>query len=225
MRIEHVDIEVTDPVSAGSYFADTLGLPVREKDGGVLVEIGRSRLQLHQGPPTEAVHHLAFDIAIDQFDDHRVWLEGHGGLLHSADGTTEFEGSPVWNSRSLYFEGPDRMVLEVIGRRVQSWPGSVRDQPAPNLLSISEVGVAVPDVAAAVRELDDRFGVGTLGEPGESFAPAGDHDGLLILVSPGRGWLPIFDVQAQPLRTRIQVDVGHPGQAIALNDLTTVTTG
>lgn len=224
MRIQQVDIEVTDPEAAGAYFADTLGLPVRQKDGGVLVEVGRSRLQLRQGPPTEGVHHLAFDIAIDQFDAHREWLESHGGLLTHADGTIEFEGPPIWDSRSLYFEGPDRMVLEVIGRRLQPWPAAELDHPAPHLLSISEVGVAVPDVAAAVREFDDRLGAGTLGEPGESFAPIGDHDGLVIAVSPGRGWLPVFDVQAEPLKTRIQVDGDRPAGEIALNALTTLAT-
>ena len=117
------------------------------------------------------------------------------------------------------------MVLEVIGRRAQAWPTTLLDRPAPNLLSISEVGVAVPDVGSAVQQLADELDVFAFGEPGESFAPVRDHDGLIILVSPGRGWLPVFDVQAQPLTTRIQADTGRPGREVALNDLTTVTTG
>ena len=61
-----------------------------------------------------------------------------------------------------------------------------------DIRSISEVGVAVPDLAAARAELalagiHDYFGAAP------DFAPVGDIHGLLILVAPGRAWFPTED--------------------------------
>ncbi len=55
---------------------------------------------------------------------------------------------------------------------------------------MSEIGVAVPDVLAAVATLR-AAGIRPYGnEPTGDFAAVGDIDGLLILVTPGRAWFP-----------------------------------
>jgi hypothetical protein len=59
--------------------------------------------------------------------------------------------------------------------------------------------------------------------------PVGDHDGLLILVKDGRGWLPRFDVAAYilPLRISVARDNGNGerelNSPIRLNSLAEAT--
>jgi catechol 2,3-dioxygenase-like lactoylglutathione lyase family enzyme len=208
MFIERVTLTVSDVELASDFFDRVLQLPVTRYGQESEVRVGASTLRLQPGPGGAGVHHLAFEIPVDTFPEHRRWLESRVRLLRHADGRTEFEGPPHWGSRSLYFPGPDEMVLELICRRPRPQP---ERSPVPSLLSVSEVGVAVPDVPAAVRRLGE-VGLPAYGTPGESFAPVGDEWGLLILVSPGRPWLPVFDVTAEPRPLTVAVTPGSgPG--------------
>ena len=211
MFIKQVDIEVSDLESATSFFADVLELPVRgERDRSVLT-IGSSILILTDGERKAGVHHLAFDIPPASFAAHRAWLEAKLPLLSSADGTTEFEGPPGWNSRSIYFSGPDKMVVELIARRERPRPAT----RIPELIAISEVGIAVTDPLAAAQAVEAETGSGVFGSSSPEFVPVGDHDGLLILVKDGRAWLPRFDVTAHilPLRISVTTDAGNGERA------------
>ena len=201
MFIKQVHIEVSDLASATSFFADVLEIPARRQPDRTDLTVGSSTLVLTAGEQRAGVHHLAFDIPPAGFEAHRAWLETKLPLLSSADGTTEFEGPPGWNSRSVYFSGPDQMVLELIARRERPRPAA----RVPELISISEVGVAVTDPIATANEVQADTGAGVLGSSSPQFVPVGDHDGLLILVKDGRAWLPKFDVAAHVLPLRISV--------------------
>ncbi|MGY2899517.1 hypothetical protein ACVKXF_002159 [Curtobacterium sp. PvP017] len=142
-------------------------------------------------------------------------------MLVDGDGRDEFEGPPNWNSRSVYFEGPGQQLLELIERRdlaasapaaPASAPASAAPAPAPAsasavpLVSVSEVGIAVPDVLGAVETLR-RAGLEPYANPaGEGFAAVGDVDGLVILVSPERRWFPTAD--RLPSTAPVVLDVG-----------------
>ncbi|WIB76234.1 hypothetical protein DEJ28_11170 [Curtobacterium sp. MCPF17_002] len=77
---------------------------------------------------------------------------------------------------------------------------------AGSLLSLSEVGIAVPDVLGAVEVLG-RAGVAPYANaPTAEFAPVGDVHGLLVLVSPGRSWYPTLD--RGPSSAPVVVDIG-----------------
>jgi catechol 2,3-dioxygenase-like lactoylglutathione lyase family enzyme len=225
MFIKQVDIEVSDLASATSFFAEVLEVPVRREHDRTDLTIGSSTLILTGGEKRTGVHHLAFDIPPAGFEAHRAWLEAKLPLLSSADGTTEFEGPPGWNSRSIYFSGPDQMVLEIIARRERARPSA----GVPELISISEVGVAVTDPVAIAQAVHAETGAGVLGSSSPEFVPLGDHDGLLILVKDGRAWLPRFDVAAHvlPLRVSVATDAGNGERAfdspLRLNDLAEAT--
>lgn len=210
-----MDLTVTDVSAATEFFTDVLELPARREAGTSTMSVGCSTLRLLGAPASSGVHHLAFDVPPDAFDDHRDWLAGKVTLLRSADGSCEFEGPSAWNSRSVYFEGPDRMVLELIGRRERPRAS----ERVPDLVSVSEVGIAVPSVAAAVHQVEVALGATVLGSASDEFAPVGDHDGLLILVRPGRGWLPVFDVEAQPRPVRVYVAGPTGSPSVRLNDV------
>jgi len=212
--ITEVELTVADQRAAAGFFAEALERPTNWEGDRVEVAIGASRLVLLPGQPSEGVHHLAFDIPPDQFDEHRDWLVGRMPLLSDADGRTEFEGPPGWNSRSVYFTGPDRMVLELIARRERPRARS----SVPALLSISEVGIAV-DVPEATRVVSEQLAIGPLGSAGPEFAPMGNHDGLLILVSPGRRWIPALDTFAEALPLVVRVEIGGTPTTFQLNKL------
>lgn len=221
MRITAVDLTVTDVAAAATFFTDVLELPVRAERHGAEVTVGRSALRLYEAPASAGVHHLAFDIPPDAFADHRDWLAAKVPLLSNVDGDTEFEGPPAWNSRSVYFEGPDRMVLELIARRERP---RAADR-VPQLVSVSEVGIAVPAVGTAVDQIEHALKATVLGSASDDFAPVGDHDGLLILVRPGRGWLPVFDVEAEPLLVEVHVDGPTGPSSLRLTELARLSVG
>ena len=135
----------------------------------------------------------------------------------------EFEGPPSWNSRSLYFGGPEDSVLELIERR--DLAGTAAEMfSTDHLLCISEIGIAVPDVEQSARNLReaglDSYG----GASGPGFAAAGDADGLLILVPEGRAWMPTTDRHVATVPTAVEAVGAVPGHyGIGAGSTLTVT--
>jgi catechol-2,3-dioxygenase len=89
-----------------------------------------------------------------------------------------------------YFAGPDGILLELIARHDLLAASSSGRFSSADLLRISEIGLAVPDVPAAVAALQSAFGLPVFGTAAAEFTPLGDHDGLLIVVRQGRPWFP-----------------------------------
>lgn len=177
----------TRSTSTVAAFFERLGCVITRDGSSVTVRIGQSRVRFVEGD-FDGSHHLAFTIPAGTSDNARHWLEQRTPLL-SIDDRTEFEGPGSWNSCSMYFDGPDSQVLELIERR--GLPSRhVESFTAADLECVSEIGVAVPDVLAAVATLR-AAGIRPYGnEPTGDFAAVGDIDGLLILVTPGRAWFP-----------------------------------
>jgi catechol-2,3-dioxygenase len=229
MQIMSVDTVTRSTAETAAYYETVLGLPVRKEIGAVEVTVGRSVLRFREDPEAEGDQHYAFLVDDARFDAARAFLAAGPGLLGDGD-RTEFEAQPAWNARSLYFPGPDRSVLEVIARRDLSQPlsagntsGAKASSPrvpgaqlvpfgAGDLLSVSEVGVAVPDVAATADRLTGA-GIGRYPTGSATFSPAGHIDGMLILVSPGRTWFPTSDrvVGEPPVTVVAQAGPASPG--------------
>lgn len=231
MQITSVDTVTRSLAETAAYYETVLGLPVREEIRAVEVTVGRSVIRFREDPAAEGDQHHAFLVDDARFDAARAFLRAGPGLLADGD-RTEFEAQPAWNARSLYFPGPDRSVLEVIARRALPQPLSAGDapgakasspvapgaQPLPfgpaDLLSVSEVGIAVPDVVATADRLA-AAGVGRYPDGSPTFTPAGHIDGMLILVSPGRTWFPTSDrvVGEPPVAVVAQAGPASPGIA------------
>ena len=195
-------------------FWERLGCPVDRVDGVVEVVVGSTRLLFRELPGMTGALHLAITIPAGTFAAAAEWIAGIATVLVDADGRDEFEGPPNWNSRSVYFEGPDQQLLELIERRdlaaAALAPAPVAPVSGPAsavpLLSVSEVGIAVPDVLGAVGTLR-RAGLEPYANPAaEGFAAVGDVDGLVILVSPERRWFPTAD--RLPSTAPVVLDVG-----------------
>lgn len=208
MEITHIVLTTRRLEETAAYYESVLGMPVAREPGEVTVTVGSSLIVFQEDPDAEGAHHLAFAIPTGSFGAARAWLERRVQLLEH-DGAVEFEGPSNWNSRSLYFDGPDGSILELIERREldNATGGGSGDFGPEQVLSVSEVGIAVPEVLDTVRELEQTGIRPYANPPLESFAPVGDVRGLLILVAPGRPWFPTQD----RLAARSRVKVGLAG--------------
>jgi catechol 2,3-dioxygenase-like lactoylglutathione lyase family enzyme len=195
MEIISVENLTRSAAETADYYETVLGLPVVRRVGVVEVAVGATTMVFREDPETTGDQHYAFLIDDARFDAARAFLEAGPGLLSDGD-RIEIEAQDAWNARSLYFPGPDRSILEVIARRdLHSGSTTLAGQPfgPADLLSVSEVGVAVLDVPAVAARLGE-VGIGRYGAwSSETFSPAGHIDGMLILVSPGRTWFPSSD--------------------------------
>ncbi|WP_284755719.1 hypothetical protein [Curtobacterium sp. ME-Dv--P-122a] len=202
MDIRQVQL-ATRSLSDTARFYERLGCPVEIVDATVRIVVGSTLLVFRELPEMTGALHLTMTIPTGTFEAAKAWTAGLTTVL-GTDDQDEFEGPPNWNSRSVYFEGPDQQLLELIERR--DLPVDVGENTAVPLVSVSEVGVPVPDVLGAVEALR-RAGLEPYANPpGESFAAVGDVDGLVILVSPDRRWFPTGD--RSPSSAPVVIDVG-----------------
>ncbi|WXF90107.1 hypothetical protein WDV91_11725 [Curtobacterium flaccumfaciens pv. flaccumfaciens] len=206
MDIRQVQL-ATRSLSDTARFYERLGCPVEIVDATVRIVVGSTLLVFRELPEMTGALHLAMTIPTGTFEAAKAWIAGLTTVL-GTDDQDEFEGPPNWNSRSVYFEGPDQQLLELIERR--DLPGDVGENTAVPLVSVSEVGVPVPDVLGAVEALR-RAGLEPYANPsGESFSAVGDVDGLVILVSPDRRWFPTGDRSPSSAPVVIDVGLGAP---------------
>ena len=215
MDIRQVQL-ATRSLDDTARFYERLGCSVEIVDATVRIVVGSTLLVFRELPEMTGALHLAITIPTGTFDAAKAWIAGLTTVLGTAD-QDEFEGPPNWNSRSVYFEGPDQQLLELIerrdlesgARRGGDGAGTGTGTVVP-LVSVSEVGVPVPDVLGAASALR-RAGLEPYANPpGESFAAVGDVDGLVILVSPDRRWFPTGDRSPSSAPVVIDVGLGAP---------------
>ncbi|MEV5649504.1 VOC family protein [Nocardia sp. NPDC052254] len=222
MKILEVELTASNLDLVAEFYRDLLGLEVDSRAEGIAVEIGSSRLVVTEGPSFAGVHHLAFGISPRDVDLARQWLRQRVEPITLA-GVDTFDGPPGWDSRSVYFEGPEGIVLELIARHAdRSEPATAGD--APRLLSISEVGIGVPDVGSAVGRLADAFGLPRFPPQLSGFAPVGGHDGLLIVVESQRLWFPSGEDLPARGPVTVRIESAASGE-VALTTVATVRAG
>ncbi|GAB3066100.1 VOC family protein [Stenotrophomonas tumulicola] len=187
MRIVELTLPVSDTHAVSAYFRDVLQLHVEDHK----IKTGWSTLILRAAGkhPVGGVH-LAFNVPDNRFADAMAWLRARTPLQHDRDGKDHFALESSWQSQSVYFTGPDGLILELIGRR--RLPASSRTGVfhGNELTCLSEVGLPTADVPATRQAIGTRFGLQPLSTPSAEFAPMGDDEGLLILSDTRRRWFP-----------------------------------
>ncbi len=186
------------------------------------MRVGSSRLILEPGDHFHGVHHVAFGIAPADFELTRAWLSQRVNPI-LVDGSEVIVGPEGWHSKSVYFLGPEDILLEFIAREADGhMSASEADVPQP--LSISEVGIGVPDVADAVDTLTDQLGLPAFPPQGTHFAPVGGHNGLIILVDEERIWFPTASHQAAQGPVALEIEGLRPAR-VSLTNKATVFAG
>ncbi|SEQ41546.1 VOC family protein [Microlunatus flavus] len=213
MLIERVVLPTPRPDTVEAFYRNVLTVPT---DGGL--RLGTTVLELRPTRPFAGSHHLALSLPSDRLPAAKRWLAARTDLLRTPGGDDEVHFDPPFDADSVYFLDPDGTVLELIARRADP-PGDDPDAPfsMAEVLRISEVAVAVDSVPDAVERLGQGLGVTPLLE-GEDFAAVGDHRGLLILVDPGRAWVPTLDryPTTEPLEVVVS-DVAASASPIAFD--------
>lgn len=214
MRILDLSLPVSDVARVGAYFHDVLQLP----GAGEIVQIGWTCLRLRDaGPDPVGGVHLAFNVPANRFAAATEWLLARAPLLTNAKGEAHFTFGDAWASESIYFEGPDGLILELIGRR--RLPASTRTGPfhGSELTCVSEVGLPTADVPVLHARAEAALAVKPLSTPTPHFAALGDDEGLLIVVDATRAWFP--EQKVLPNARGIVVTLGDV-EAGELEDLT-----
>ncbi|WP_313456952.1 VOC family protein [Stenotrophomonas sp.] len=204
MRILQLALPVSDVAQVGAYFSDVLQLPV-DSDS---VQIGWTRVQLRAAgsEPVGGVH-LAFNVPANRFAAATDWLLARAPLQTNAKGEAHFTFGDAWASESIYFEGPDGLILELIGRRRLPASDLAGQFHGSELTCVSEVGLPVADVPALHARAEAVLGLKPLSPPTPHFAALGDDEGLLIVVDATRAWFP--EQKVLPNARRIEVCVGE----------------
>lgn len=210
MQITEVSLPVRSVEEWGEFFGGPMGLIVERNGGRTSVRVGTTVIDFRVDEQQVGDHHLAFSIPDAQFDAAKEWLARWARVL-SLDGADEFECSPAWNAHSIYFDGPERSVLELIARRdlPHGDPGPFTGSA---IVGVSEVGITVTDVPATAAALAHTASVEPYGAAaGDTFAPVGTTEGLLVLVSAGRTWFPTADRTSGASAISIGAEGGTPG--------------
>ena len=132
---------------------------------------GASRVRFVEG--AAVCSHFAVNVG--DFDAAREWARTQAELIQD---DVPFE---MWRARAAYYFDPVGNLVELIAR--ERAPGDEL------LMEVSEIGLPVADVGAAVDFLEAELGLPHFSGDRESFSAVGDDRGLFILVPVGRAWL------------------------------------
>jgi catechol-2,3-dioxygenase len=148
---------------------------------------GASRVRFEPGPPV--CSHFAVNVG--RFDAAVEWARTQAALIEE---DVPFE---AWRARAAYYFDPVGNLVELIAR--ERAPGDEL------LLEVSEVGVPVADVGAAVEFLESELGLAHFSGDRENFSAVGDDHGLFIVVPVGREWL-FTDLPASDAPVRVSIE-------------------
>ncbi|MEQ7865395.1 hypothetical protein ABQ137_01960 [Xanthomonas sp. WHRI 8393] len=208
MHLRHLLLPCLDPDLSLRFYREVLQLPQH----GNSIRIGWSSLECVQAQQPVGSVHLAFNVAPSRFDAAAQWIGERSKLLADPHGRRQFQLDGVWQSRSVYFAGPDGAVLELIARRaVQDVAAGDGAFHGDELLCVSEIGLPSNDVAVVTSSVAHHFGVRPFAPALEGFAALGDDDGLLIVVDQARRWFPQQRQLPWASGVRVSVDAPQPG--------------
>jgi catechol 2,3-dioxygenase-like lactoylglutathione lyase family enzyme len=148
---------------------------------------GSTRLRFEPGPPV--CSHFAVNVG--DFGAAVEWARERADLI--ADDVP----FGAWRARAAYFYDGDGNIVELIAR--ERAPG------AQLMLEVSEVGLPVADVPAAVDFLRAELELPVFDDGGDKFHALGDDHGLFIVVPVGRNWL-FSDRPASDAPVRVTIE-------------------
>jgi len=179
-------------------------------DGVATIAVGLTTITLVEIPGSRESNHFAITIPSNQFAAAKKWLSARVEPISWGDGETELRLGEPWNSESVYFRGPDGIILELITRQHLA-NASAEPFTSAQLLCVSEVGLGTPSVPAAFADVRRVFGMETFAGESPDFTTVGDQHGLLILVTEGRPWFPRDDVFASTGSIAVSISGVSPG--------------
>lgn len=193
-RIAELELVSAAPLPAmRAFYADSLGLPVEERPGELIVTAGASRLTFRPAGPGQpgAFYHFAFNVPENKIAAARAWQLERTPLIAPWETLRDprFPDDVVhfrhWDAHSVFFWDPAGNLLEHIARHTLD---NAAEGPftSADLLCASEIGLIVDDVAPAAAALRGAFGLADYRGASEQFTAVGDEHGLLLVMKRGR---------------------------------------
>lgn len=209
MLIKRLELLTPNLPAQLDYYQNVLQLPVKMPDNSLIIQAGRTELIFKQaGVNWEGHYHFCFNIPENQFAESKKWISAKTPLLQDENGKDEFQ-SESWNSNSLYFKDPAGNILEFIARHDQT-NATESAFDSSHILQVSEIGLPSKDVISFAKDLCAQLGVSVYRqEPGETFTPIGDAEGLFILPVENRIWYPNTGIPAKLLDLKINFEIGE----------------
>jgi catechol-2,3-dioxygenase len=158
---------------------------------------GSTRLRFERGPAV--CSHFAVNVPPQRFEEAVAWARERAELVQ---GDVPF---PDWRARAAYFFDPGGNLVELIAR--ERAPGKEL------FLEISEIGLPVSDVGAAVEWLEAQLGLPHFSGNRRDFSAVGDDRGLFILVPVGRHWL-FTEKPAPDAPLRVTIESERSGELV-----------
>jgi catechol 2,3-dioxygenase-like lactoylglutathione lyase family enzyme len=204
MKILELEISSVDLPAQRDFYADILELPVKLDSAILEVKAGRTLLRFTQAPSEfTGAYHFAFNIPENQYQAAKQWITSRISILRDKTGKEDFE-STSWASTSLYFLDAAGNVLEFIARHnLQN--ATAGEFNSSQILNVSEIGLPSEDVISLANELCAQLDLSVFKqEPNETFTPVGDDNGLFILPSKDRIWMPDTGLPAKLLPVKMR---------------------
>src|SRR6476469_3839930 len=215
MHIDKVVLHTNDLAAVRSFYNEVLGFAILEESAThISFSIGRSVLSFVE-KPGQAFYHVAFLIPSNQLEQAFQFVRSQTSVLPFSKQSViaDFKN---WNAQAFYFHDYSQNILEFITHRDLQ---NNSDTPfsAASVSGICELGIPVPSVRETCRFLNEKYQLPYYikGPRMEDFAVMGDEDGLLIVTTTGRGWLPT-QRPAEPHPFQLQLT--HKGTTIALDE-------
>ncbi|WP_410765600.1 VOC family protein [Haloferax sp. DFSO60] len=196
MHVTRLALAARDPISLCDFYAETLGFgPVSGSQRSVTV--GETTLWFELGDSSP--YHVAFtiDAGIESVTN---WVDEHVGVLATDEGPSiRFD---FLDCDSVYFEDPAGNIVEYI-----CYDGSEGEfDPETDILGVTEVGLAVSDVASFIDDLTTNLDIDVLSRFGEgNVAFVGDKHARFVVAAEGRPWYPT-DTDAELAPVSVQCD-------------------
>jgi catechol-2,3-dioxygenase len=220
MIIREIELLCKDLTAAEKFYSGVLGLEIVKKETGCIsFRTGTSFITFITAGSEEPVYHFAFNITPGLIHEALSWIQARGKII-CPDGEPIVD-FPNWNAKSVYFYDAAGNILEFIARF------DIRDtRPAPftakNILCVSEIGVATPELKNLVREISETHGVLPYARQPvlRHFAALGDEHGLFIVSEAGRNWFPA-GIPSKPFYTRVKYSIHQIAKEVTFNDNST----
>jgi catechol 2,3-dioxygenase-like lactoylglutathione lyase family enzyme len=199
-----------------AFYGERLGLPVlRETADSFTLEAGGTELEFARTAGTEPVYHFAFSVPENRFAEAKAWLKARTPLVTREGGSDEYHFAH-WDAHAAYFRDPAGNIGEFIAHHSRGNASNAAFGPG-SIEHVVEIGLVVPDVAAAAGFLHDNAGVKPFGgkevAAGAEFAAIGDTDGMFIVVKDGRPWFGAEELKAAAFPVDAEVRGAGPKTA------------
>ncbi|MEY9091673.1 VOC family protein [Paenibacillus sp. RC84] len=225
MKILDLTLHASNLTELKEFYGERLRLPVTgDTETSFSFRAGNTNVTfVRSAPDSDSFYHFAFNIPENKIEEAAGWLRDRVELLgQEEDPVVHFES---WNAHAVYFKDPAGNIVELIARHNLE-NASRKPFGEEDFLCVSEIGMPVDDVSAALRDLKRQAGLEAWKTPSDTFAPVGDENGLFIVVKKGRVWFagersshphPLA-VRTDGCRVRLDgeegISFGEPGESV-----------